>query len=422
MTRTLVCIVIALAVCSPAFADDSATPAQLDAAKQAYADGKALHDKGNFTEAVEKFKESYRLSKNPMLLYNIALTMEEAGGKDLALLYYRQFLTDAPANADQRPTAVERVKALEKELTKLPEPVKPPSRNAIKPEGTYSATDFEHQVVEEAPPNQPLDLTASVPSDSGFKVTMFYRAAGEGEFTAQPMKWRYKELIGRIPAARMTGTTVQYYIEVRDSAGNLVTRAGKSITPNLISIDANAKPKFYPDLTDDTAANAQPDTSSNAEDEDPLHPHKQKPKSVEPAIVAPVTFDRHEGLTDVGSSKFGTVKWTATVGAVAFLGAAVVFAVRAHNEAKSLQEDASSCGTPPCRPFDTQYDADLESTGRRDETIFGVTLGIGIAAAAVASYYWYREQDQATPQSMTALHVAPTIDNRSIGAMATARF
>src|SRR5664279_191280 len=204
--------------------------------------------------------------------------MEELGGKDLALLYYRQFLTDAPANADQRATAVERVKVLEKEqLAKQPEPPKP-ARNAIKPEGTYSATDFEHQVVEEAPPNQPLDLTASVPSDSGFKVTLFYRAAGEGEFTAQPMKWRYKELVGRIPAARMTGTTVQYYVEVRDTAGNVVTRAGKSITPNLISIDANAKPKFYPDLTDDTATNAKPDGSSNPEDEDPLHPHKQIPK------------------------------------------------------------------------------------------------------------------------------------------------
>jgi hypothetical protein len=422
MIRSLVCIAIALAVCSPAFADDSPTPAQIDAAKQAYADGKALHDKGNFTEAVEKFKESYRLSKNPMLLYNIALTMEEAGGKDLALLYYRQFLTDAPATAEQRPTAVERVKALEKELTKQPEPAKPTNRNAIKPVGTYSATDFEHQVVEEAPPNQPLDLTASVPADSGFKVTLFFRNAGEGEFSAQPMKWRYKELVARIPAARMTGTTVQYYVEVRDTDGNLVTRAGKSITPNLISIDANAKPKFYPDLTDDTASNAQPDTSSNPEDEDPLHPHKKIPKPVEPAIVAPVTFDRHEGLTDVGSSKFGAVKWTATVGAVAFLGAAVVFAVRAHNEGKSLQEDATACGTPPCRMFDTAYDADLESTGRRDDTIFGVTLGIGIAAAGVAGYYWYKEQNAQQSTPTTALHVIPTIDNRSIGAMATARF
>jgi hypothetical protein len=429
MTRTLLCIVIAVVALSPrAFADDQPTPAQLDAARQAYADGKALHDKGNYLGAVEKFKESYQLSKNPLLLYNIALTMEEAGsGKDLALLYYRKFLTDAPVTAEQRTTAIERIKALEKELGGL-EPTAPvkTTLHGVKPIGTYGPTDFEHHVVEDAPPNQPLDLTASVPDDSGFKVTVFYRNAGEGEFTAVPMRWRYKELVGRIPAAKMTGGTVQYYLEVRDAEGTLVTRAGKSVTPNLVTIDPSAKPKFYPDMTEE-----KEERPAHTEDDDPLHPHKQAEKPIA-ASVATVTFDRHDGLFDVGSSKYNGVKWTATASAAALLGVSVLFYVRAHNEAKALKDDSTNCGTPPCRPFDTAYDADIESSGRRDETIFGVAFGFGLAAAAIATWYWHGQviapsetelkASTKPPKPTTAWHVIPTVDQRSVGATAAVRF
>src|SRR5215475_9685769 len=90
-TFVVFCIAVACAIAAPrtSFADEAPpSPADLAAAKKAYAEGKALHDKGNLPEAVEKFKESYRLSKNPLLLYNIAFTMDEAGTKDLALFYY----------------------------------------------------------------------------------------------------------------------------------------------------------------------------------------------------------------------------------------------------------------------------------------------------------------------------------------------
>ena len=52
-----------------------------------------------FDEAAEKFKESYRLSRNPVLLYNIGFTFDQLGKKDLAVIYYKKFLTDAPADA-----------------------------------------------------------------------------------------------------------------------------------------------------------------------------------------------------------------------------------------------------------------------------------------------------------------------------------
>ena len=430
MTRTLLLIAFAIVAFSPpAFADDPPTPEQIDAAHQAYNDGKALHDKGNFVGAVEKFKQSYELSKNPLLLYNIALTMEEAGGKDLALLYYRKFMTDAPANADQRPAAAERIKVLEKELGSH-EPAAPKKNlHEVKPTGTYGPADFEHHPVEEAPPGQPLDLTASVPDDSGFKVTLFYRNAGEGEFNAVPMRWRYKELIARIPAKQLTSGTLQYYLEVRDRDGTLVTRAGKSVTPNLVTIDPQAKPRFYPDLNDDTDTSRP--TSSGA-DEDPLHPHATSDKPTVVYIAPEVTFDKHDGVFDVGSKKYNAIKWTATASAAALLGVSVVFYVRAHNAASALADDSRQCGAPPCRVFDSTYDADLESRGRSDETVFGWTLGFGLAAAAVATWYWHgdviaprgEELKASTkpPKSTTAWRVTPAIDPRSFGASAAVRF
>lgn len=428
MTRTFIVTMLALAALGPvAFADTPPTPAQIDQARQAFSDGKALHDKGDFLGAVEKFKESYQLSKNPLLLYNIALTMEEAGSKDMALLYYRKFLTDAPADADQRASASERVKVLEKELgTTKPAPI---VKGQIKPAGTYSASDFEHHPVEDAPPNQPLDITAAVPDDSGFKVTLYYRTAGEGEFNAVPMRWRYKELIGRIPAKQLTGGTLQYYLECRDRDGTLITRAGKSVTPNLVTIDPQAKPRFYPDLTDDNVTTR----SSEEPEEDPLHPRSKSDKPTVVYVAPDVMFDKHDGAFDAGSKTFNGIKWTATIGAAALLGTSVLFYVRAHNAGNALKDDSTGCGTPPCRPFDATYDAHVESDGRSDETVFGVTFGFGLAAAAVATWYWHRqvvsEEDRAElkastkpPKSTTAWRLAPVVDPRTVGAAAQVRF
>jgi hypothetical protein len=355
--------------------------------------------------------------------------MEEAGvGKDIALLYYRKFMSDAPANADQRPTAAARIKALEKELgTQEPSGPAKTTLHGVKPIGTYGPTDFEHHAVEDAPPGQPLDLTASVPEDSGFKVTLFYRNAGEGEFNAVPMRWRYKELVGRIPPAKMTSGTLQYYLEVRDAEGTLVTRAGKSVNPNLVTIDPNSKPKFYPDMTEE----AEPKRPTGGEEDDPLHPHQhaEKPLAVD---VAPVTFDRRDGLFDVGSTKYNAVKWTATATSAAALGVSVLFYVRSRNAANDLKYDSTQCGTPPCRMFDSAYDADVESRGRRDETIFGVTFGVGLAAAAIATWYWHGQviapegeelkASAKAPKPNTAWHVIPTVDQRSVGATAGVRF
>src|ERR1044071_294562 len=216
----------------PALADRAApTPAQLERAKQAFADGKKLHDAGKLAEAIEKFKLSYELSGNPLLLYNVALTMQELGSDDLAVVYYRKFLAEDAADAAQRQDATDRITAITRKLA-------PPSGDATAggaAAGDATAQDavpadasqapsassggLVHIPVESAPPGQPLDLTATVRDASGVAVTLFFRTAGQASFVSTPMVPHGGELVGRIPASRMTGSALQYYLVGRDPSG-----------------------------------------------------------------------------------------------------------------------------------------------------------------------------------------------------------
>ena len=455
MNRFLIAITIACAAivapASPARADDAApTPQQLDAAKKAYGEGKALHDAGKLPEAIEKFKESYRLSKKPTLLYNIAITMEEAGMDDLALFYYRKFLTDAPKDAAQHDEVVEKVKALEKKFnpgttttnpppnpnttTTNPPPGDEHKTGPIKPAGTYSEKDFQHQVVEDAPPGKPLDVSAFVPEDSGWVVTLYYRGAGDSAFTAKPMKWHYKQLIARIPGAKVTGSSIQYYVEARDAAGKKVARAGESTSPNLVNLDATAQAHFFPDFTDTSAGTTGGGEAKHHDEEDPLHKGGGTTTNVvEQPIETPVApIDGSGGPMDVGSTKFKYLKWGTTAGAATFLGLSLVFYLAASSQASNLAGDATSCGVPPCRAFDSTDQA-FQDAGHSRQTWSRVALGVGVVTAGVAGYFWYRElsakKHGESPTVATkpatgleSLILAPAIGDGFAGAAAAARF
>jgi hypothetical protein len=461
----VVALAASIATPSPARAEGP-TPDQLEAAKKAYGEGKALHEQGKLVEAIEKFKESYRLSKNPVLLYNIGLTLDEAGQKETAVLFYRKFLTDAPQTAAQRQTAVERVKVLEKEkldadlagpttppptkdkdkdtvVATAPEP-KPeqpkPAKVKIKPAGTYSASDFQHQALDTAPPGKPLDVTAFVPEDSGFVVTLYYRGKGESQFTAKQMKWRNKELVARIPAAKMNGSAVQYYIRVKDAADKTIAESGKGTDPNLISIEAGSPTHYYADMTDDNAGMVEP---KHHDEDDPLGHKSTSQATTEPdgagsgsgsgsgeQVDSPTVTG--VGFLDVGSKKFTVTKWGTTIGAGVFLLGGIIFYTQASAQASNLEKDSKSCGTPPCRPFDS-YDQSVQNAGHEFNALSNVGIAFGVVAAGVAGYYWYRElttkkphaDDQpaaAAPSSDTSWIVVPSAGNGFAGAAAAVRF
>jgi tetratricopeptide (TPR) repeat protein len=454
MRIALLALALALFAPAPALADaPPPTPEQIEAAKKAFAEGKKLHSERKYAEAIEKFKESYRLSRNPLLLYNIGFTMDEAKEADMALYYYRKFLKEAPPEAEQRALATERVKVLEEQLNPTPtapeqvtpdQPDGPKQPVVIKPPGTYGATDFEHQIIDTAPPAKPLDVTAFVPEDSGFTVTLFYRTAGEGKYASKQMTWRYKELVGRIPAPKMIGTAVHYYIEVKDTTGALVTRSGKSTSPNLVNLEAGATPRFYPDLSEDgDTVLTTSEIRSRDDEDDPLNRGKKPepepkdeatPTATKLAVQAPPPRPR-DGFNDVGSRKFTYAKWGSTGVAGALVGLSVAFYFQASSYSRSVESDIRECGRPPCLIYD-QYASDLAATGKRYQTMSLLSINAGIIVGAVAGYFWLEENrvrrrgeprrlEKAPPSKAMSWDVAPVIGGGPgglVGATAARRF
>jgi hypothetical protein len=419
-------VAVALAPAVRAWADDAPTKDQLDAAKQAFVEGKQLHDAGKVPEAIEKFKESYRLSKNPLLLYNIALTLDENKQTDSALFYYRKFLADAPADAAQRPPAEDRVKVLEDQKLADEMASKPDAGAATKGEpavakpakaSNFDITTFQHTVVDEAPPNKPLDISATVPENANVSVILYYRIAGSPEFTAKPMKWHGTDLVARIPAAKVTGTAIQYYIEVKDANGAKLTSSGKSTSPNLINLDASAQEKTFSDFVDDVPVKEP----KHHDKEDPLH--DDSAGSVDAKTTTEASTPPGDGLFDVGSTKFEYTKWGVTGGAVVLIGVGVLFDVMAGEQASALVSDSMRQCAPHCT-FDG-YDQGLQNVGQRDAMLSDIGIGIGIASAAVAGYFWYREltgHTHAEAKGDAGVVVVPSVGQNFHGAAAAVRF
>lgn len=467
LTLVFATVVGAALMTSPAVvrAQQGAPSAEdLAAAKQAFLEGKELHAAGKLDEAVEKFKLSYRLSKRPQLLYNIALTLEELGNAELAIFYYKKYLSDAPADDAQRAAAEKSLTALQAAAAKQPagddpkaEPGadEPKPKKPKKPRRAYTADDYQHTAVEDAPPGKPLDLTVEIPGDAGWTVTLHFRGAGDAKFTPVEMRKRYDERVARIPAEKMSGNAIQYYIEVRDAAGEIVTRTGKSTSPNVVYIDAAAADHFYADLEqtiEGAAGDGDGDAGDRAplrdgDDEDPLGGGTRRSggdDDAPPVLTqgrggALVLAPTGPGYMDVGSKKFSYVKWGATGGALGMLGMSMTFYLMASSQASTLEArafestDDSCAGGPPCDTYDAEL-KDIEAAGARNETISKVTFALGLTAGVVATYWWIKEIKArrkaeralaAPPPAVTGLDsviAVPVASDDFVGAGAALRF
>jgi hypothetical protein len=379
------------------------TKDEIEAAKKAFADGDALYRAGKFEDAILKLRESYRLSKNPVLLYNIGYIEEQAGHEDRALFYYKKFLTDAPAGAPRLNEAMDRVAALEKEGVKASaDPDAPVSPTAPPAPPAPPTPKIEHQLVWAVPPGLPVDIIAAVPP-ADHALTLSYRTAGEATFTVLPMFTRNDKQVARIPAARVLSGTVQYFLELKGPDGKLVARMGRSTAPNLINIEANAKPSYDKTMADD-GTDAPPE-----EIRVPLPP-PPPPPGTGPKLPEPP--DPH---------RFSTVKWISTGVAGGLLGASIVSYIIAGIQHDKLVTDSKSCGEPPCRRFDLEHDQKIEDLGERYDTIYKVTLIAGVAVSGVAGYFWYRDI-KARREHSTKVSVVPVAGSGFAGLTAVGSF
>jgi len=141
MTRLWGAILSASVICAGvphAAAQPTSPQAAEEEAKAKYQAGKQAFRLGEYDEAIELWKEAYRLKDNPAFLFNIGLAYREKGDLPRAVQFLENYLKDAPANASNRAEVEARVK----ELKKLIDDQKAASKR---------------------PPNEPVELTGDNP-------------------------------------------------------------------------------------------------------------------------------------------------------------------------------------------------------------------------------------------------------------------
>lgn len=369
------------------------------AAKDHFGKGKALFEAKEFEAAVAEFKESYKLSKNPVLLYNIAFTHDEIGDQPLAIFYYEKFLRDTDSSAGNRDVAQTRLRELKKATSGTDTGAE-----------VQSVTSFKHTIVDEAPPNTPLDIVAVVPEGVPWRVVLHYRPAGKVKYTSVEMHYRFKELVGRIPAAETRSKTVQYYLEVEDGSGKVLERSGEPTSPHIVYMEFGAKPRFYAD-TSESATGAGVGAGLGA--------------GSGSGSGSASTGDG--GWTDVQSSKFDKLKWGTTAGAAVVLLVSGSFYLISSNYSSDLEDESVDSRTgqclngPPCKQF-AQKQKDLQSLGKTYETLGTVSLAVGVTAAAAAGVLWYLDFIDKKKSDSDSIATIPVITNDYVGAAAAIRF
>lgn len=109
MHRALSLILLLVALATPALAQGTGEDQR---AKELYENGAVLYEEGRYEDAIEAWQEAYRLSKRPLLLFNIANAQERIGlWRDAleTLNRYRAFATAGERDVlDRRMNNIER--------------------------------------------------------------------------------------------------------------------------------------------------------------------------------------------------------------------------------------------------------------------------------------------------------------------------
>ena len=152
MTKRSLAIVAVLAVVTPtiAFAEPQRAEQVPQKARELAKRGREYHDAGDYTKAVDAYREAYMLAPSPGLLFNIAQAYRLNGDCDDAAWMYRRFLDTNPS-ADSRALAESHLAVVEKcghggLLVIVPPPIEGavPDPNAAAPQQHEPATVVSH--------------------------------------------------------------------------------------------------------------------------------------------------------------------------------------------------------------------------------------------------------------------------------------
>jgi hypothetical protein len=400
VTARRLVIAVFLCVASLARAQTPPDPEAVEAAKKHFAAGQKLFDAGDLSGAAGELKEAYRLTRNPLLLYNIAVVYDRLGDAALALHYFTRFIDDQKDTERSHERLLEAGKRAA-ELRRTVGAEEPPQgQPATEPPLPAAEPVLVHEPIDQAPPGRPLDVTAGAPRDRSWSVLLSYRAAGEDlyqQVKMRPLPGLGAELVGRIPASAMKGTALQYFLTARDGEGKVIASSGRATTPNVIVIDPAAPVHAYLQPGDEPTGAALP-IPARAADTPPR----------------PATF---------------YAKWAASGGAAVLLGVGIGLTVAARSYAETLEAQAvksvnDTCAPfqPPCHVFSTA-DKDLESTGKSYQRWGQITLVAGAAIAGAAGVLWYLDsREHAAPPPPRRTTATPIVGPGTVGAAASVPF
>lgn len=124
-------LAVLVASAAPALADDKAAKAK---AKAAYELGLKHYNLAEYPEAIKAWKESYSLSRRPLLLFNIGQAYRLSGDCKLAMTFYENYQREEPN--PKNPEELDSALVLCTKPAATP-PVKPPdtavTTNSVKP-------------------------------------------------------------------------------------------------------------------------------------------------------------------------------------------------------------------------------------------------------------------------------------------------
>jgi tetratricopeptide (TPR) repeat protein len=92
-----------------------AADADTQRAREAFREGQKHYNLGEFSDALERFKEAYRLKPDPVLLYNIGQCQWKMGDLKAAVHSYRAYLRGA-GDVANRPEVEARIAELEQKI------------------------------------------------------------------------------------------------------------------------------------------------------------------------------------------------------------------------------------------------------------------------------------------------------------------
>ncbi|MBK9031767.1 MAG: tetratricopeptide repeat protein [Myxococcales bacterium] len=128
MSHTRWIVAATLALASAAIAQPApGTPEGQALAERLFATGKAHYDLGEYAEAATAFKEAYRLTSEPLLLFNIAQAERKQDDCAGALTAYRSYLRNLP-DAPNRAKVEEFIADAEACVARTPGEPPPPDR------------------------------------------------------------------------------------------------------------------------------------------------------------------------------------------------------------------------------------------------------------------------------------------------------